>query len=459
MTDIMITQAMQHARAHYDAYLERFKEFLRIPSIGGDPACDQDVQRAADWIVAELKRLGFQKCAAMSGAQHPVVYGEWLDAGKDKPTVLVYAHYDVQPVDPLTLWVSPPFEPTIRDNKLYARGVIDDKCGVYVHLKTFESLLATAGKLPVNIKLFFEGSEESGSGGMDAFIHAHKDLLSADFLLVSDGGNPPDQPTNFYSSRGIITAEVMVTGPQFDVHSGALGGIVQNPIHLASKIIAACHDHNGHIQIPGFYDNVVGLTEKERDYCLQDEAERIERMRTTFGDFKIWGEPGYTFDERRTARPTLDVNGVYGGYQGPGDKTIIPAKAGFKVSMRLVKDQDPDDIARKFVEYVKSFACETADIDVEVTSKSYPALLMYDSHEIEVLNRAYMAVWGKPAHMMREGGSVPVLGIFQRDLHMPMTSLGFGTGGNGHSPNEYMRLEYFQKGIDTAIHFFCYLGE
>lgn len=455
-----ITQAIEHARAHHDTYLERFKELLRIPSISADPAYKADIQRAANWIVAELKRLGFQKCEALPSEQHPIVYGEWLDAGDAKPTVLVYAHYDVQPVDPLDLWVSPPFEPEIRDNKLYARGVIDNKCGVCIHLNTFESFLATVGKLPVNIKVFFEGGEESASPGMEAFIQTHKELLSADFLLVSDGGNPPDeQPTNFYSVRGIVTAEVTVTGPQFDVHSGSLGGAVHNPIHLAAKIIASFHDENGYIQIPGFYDNIVELTEQEREYFAQDEAKRIAEMHASYGDFKIWGEPEYSFDERRTARPTLDVNGIYGGYQGEGGKTIIPAKAGFKASMRIATDQNPDEVARKFVDHVKQFTCDTAGIEVQITSKNWPAALMFDSPEIEVLNRAYEAVWGKPARMSRQGGSIPVLGIFQRELHMPMISLGFGTGGNGHSPNEYMDLEYFQKGIDTNIHFFCYLGE
>lgn len=458
MTEALIQQAVEQTHTNYDTYLEGFKELLRIPSISADPEYKPDVQRAADWIVAELQRVGFRNCAAMPTSNHPVVYGEWLEAG-DKPTVLVYAHYDVQPVDPLELWESPPFEPEIRDGKLYARGVIDDKCGVYIHLKTFESLLATAGRLPVNVKVFFEGGEESSSPGMEEFIKTHKDLFAADFMLISDGGNPPDHPVNSYGARGIVTAEVIVMGPQYDVHSGALGGVVHNPIHLLAKIIASFHDERGHILIPGFYENVEGFSTEEREYFAEDETERIAEMREMFGDFRIWGEPEYTFDERNTARPTLDVNGIFGGYQGEGDKTIIPAKAGCKASMRIAKDQDPNDIAQKFVDHVMRFTCPTADIEVKISSKSWPVLMMSDSPEIEVLNRAYKAVWGKPAKMERHGGSIPVLGFFQRELDIPMTSMGFGTGGNGHSPNEYMILEYFLKGIDTAIHFYYYLAE
>lgn len=454
-----IQQAIAYAQSQHEQHLEQFQDFLRIPSISADPAYKEEVQRAADWIVTELKRLGFTQCAALPTAQHPTVYGEWLNAGDEKPTVLVYAHYDVQPVDPLDLWESPPFQPQIRGNKLYARGVIDDKCGVFLHLKAFESLLMTMGTLPVNVKVFFEGGEESSSPGMEAFITEHKDLLAADVLLVSDGGNPPDQPMNVYAVRGIVSAEIAVRGPQFDVHSGALGGVVHNPAHLLAKIIASFHDEQGHIQIPGFYDNVLGFTEQERAYFAQDETERIAEMKQSYGDFTRWGEPDYSFDERRLARPTLDINGIYGGYQGEGDKTIIPASAGCKVSMRIAPDQDPHDIARKFTEHVMGFACDTAEVTVNITSANWPARLMTESPVIDVLNRAYEAVWGKPAKMSRQGGSVPVLGIFQRELQMPMTSMGFGTGGNGHSPNEYMRLEYFQRGIETAIHFFCYVGE
>lgn len=459
MTKELIRQVVEHAHANHDAYLEKFKEFLRIPSISADTEYKPEVQRAADWIVAELKQLGFKKCAAMPSQQHPVVYGEWLEAGDDKPTALVYAHYDVQPVDPVELWESPPFEPEIRDGKLYARGVIDDKCGVCIHLKTFESILATEGTLPVNVKVFFEGGEESASPGMETFIKSHKDLFAADFMLVSDGGNPPDQPINPYSTRGIVGAEVTATGPQYDVHSGSLGGAVHNPVHLVAKIIASFHDDHGHILIPGFYDNVVGFTDEEREYFSSDETDRIEEMKESYGDFRIWGEPGYSYDERRTARPTLDINGISGGYQGEGGKTIIPAKASFKVSIRIAAEQDPNDIAQAFVDHVMSFTCDTADIEVKITSKNWPALMMYDAPEVAVVNRAYTTVWGKPAKMTRMGGSIPVLGFFQRELGIPMTSLGFGTGGNGHAPNEYMRLEYFQKGIDTAIHFYYYLAE
>lgn len=459
MHEELIHQAVNHAHAQHGAYLEHFLEFLRIPSISAESAYQAEVRRAAEWIVAELERLEFKHCQLLPTDRHPVVYGEWLRAGDDAPTMLVYAHYDTQPVDPLDLWETPPFEPEIRDGKIYARGVIDDKCGVYLHLKAIESILATAGALPLNVKVFFEGSEESASPGMDTLIRTQKALLAADFLLVSDGGSPPDSPHNSYATRGLVAAEITVNGPQYDVHSGALGGAVQNPIHLLSTIIASFHDARGHILVPGFYDDVVGLTDEERQAFSQTEADRIAKMKTIMGDFRLWGEPDYTFVERTTARPTLDVNGVYGGYQGEDSKTIIPATAGCKVTMRLAHAQNPHAIAQRFTEHVMSFACDTADIEVAITSTDWPARLMRESPQIDALNRAYTAVWGTPATLERTGGSIPVLGLFQQELQIPMTMLGFGTGGNGHAPNEYMLLDYFDKGIDTAIHFYYYVAE
>ncbi|MFQ5979400.1 MAG: dipeptidase [Candidatus Heimdallarchaeota archaeon] len=459
MTDSLIEQAIKHAHANHDTYLEGFMELLRIPSISTDPAYTEDIHRAAEWIVAALKRLGFERCAAMPTEGHPVVYGEWLKPDPATPTVLVYAHYDVQPPDPLGLWESPPFEPTLREGKLYARGIIDDKIGVYSNLKVFESILRTAGALPLNIKVFFEGEEEIGSPGMQPFVKANKELLAADLLLVCDGASAPDRPRNAYSLRGAVTAEVTVAGPEQDLHSGVGGGAVHNPIHVVSEIIASFHNKEGHIQIPGAYDGGISLTEEERARFDALEDDIITTYRESCGGFRLWGESGYNFVERTTARPSLDVNGIYGGYQGAGMKTIIPAQAGFKVSMRLAPGQDPNDIAQKLVDHVMSFASDTVDVEVAVGMKFWPTLLLYDSLEINALNRAYKAVWGKEPLKIRAGASLPILGMFQQELEMPMTCLPLGTGGHGHAPNEYIFVDYFQTNIDTAIHFYYYLAE
>lgn len=451
--------ALTHARQQRAAHLEQFKILLNIPSISTDPDYEKEVWRAAKWIVDEATRIGFANCRAIPTAGHPVVYGEWLAAGADKPTILVYAHYDVQPVDPLDLWKSPPFEPTVCDGKLYARGVIDDKCGVFVNLKALEALLVTLGKLPVNVKLFFEGEEESGSPNMKPFIIANKDLLQADVLLICDGGSPPDQPLMFTSVRGIVAGEVTVTGPSHDLHSGSFGGIVHNPTHVVGKIIAALHDETGRVQIAGFYDDVQPLDAGEMARIQEQEAVTAAQLQQRAGVSHLWGMSNYSVIERATAQPTCDVNGIYGGYAGIGTKTIIPATAGFKVSMRLVADQDPDDIAAKFRAFIAQFMCETVEIDVTMRGEGPPAQLLTDGPIVEAIMEAVEHTWGVPPTRYRQGGSVPIMGMMQRELGIPLATLGHGTGENGHSPNEYYILDYFYRAIETAIHFYLLTGE
>ena len=256
-------KAIDYAHAHREPYMEGFQELLRIPSVSTDPSYKPELERCADWIVVEMGRIGFKNCRKIATTGHPVVYGDWLEAGADKPTVLIYAHYDVQPVDPLNLWETPPFEPSFRDGKLYARGAVDDKSGVFVNLKALESILNVDGKLPVNIKLFFEGEEESGSPNMHPFVAANKDLLKADLLVLCDGGFDKHLPTITYSGRGIVGAEVTITGPDHDLHSGVYGGVVHNPLHVVGQIIASFHDNEGHIRIPGYYDSVRDLSASE----------------------------------------------------------------------------------------------------------------------------------------------------------------------------------------------------
>jgi acetylornithine deacetylase/succinyl-diaminopimelate desuccinylase-like protein len=445
-------RALEHAKTQRSAYMSGFSELLRIPSISTDPNYKAEVARCADWVRDEMLRIGLKNCQTIPTDGHPVVYGEWLEAGADKPTVLIYAHYDVQPVDPLNLWVTPPFEPTERDGKLYARGSEDDKAGVWANLKAIESILAVDGKLPVNVKLFFEGEEESGSPNMHPFVAGNKELLNADLFVLCDGEFVRDQPSIVYSGRGIVAAEVTLTGPDHDLHSGTYGGTVHNPLHLAGKIIGSFHDDAGRIQIPGYYDAVRDLTAAELANLEQLWARTGPQFKERSGAAHFWGESVASTAVRATALPTLDVNGMWGGYQGPGTKTVLPSKAGFKVTMRLVNDQDPVEIGRMFKDYVMSFATETVSIEVSVPVAGYPFSTQFEGAGVEAVQQALVATVGKRALMERAGGSVPIAGMFQRELGIPMTHLGLGPGDNIHSPNEYIIIEDFYLAIDTAIH-------
>lgn len=453
MNDVPLEASLTYAHTHTEAFIEQYKELLRIPSIGADPAYREDVRRAAEWIVAEMQRLGIEHSQVLDTAGQPAVYGDWLHAGEDAPTVLLYAHYDVQPVDPLDLWVAPPFEPDIRDGKLFGRGVIDDKSGVFLHLKAFESIMVANGSLPINAKFIFEGEEESGSPTMEAFIAANRELLTADVAVISDGGSSDETPRMMASVRGIVTGEVHVCGPKRDLHSGSYGGVVHNPTHMVGKMVAALHGDEGRIRIPGFYDDVVPVSEAQQALIEASEPRAIERARETTGLDTFWGVPGYSYLERATARPTCDVNGIFGGYQGAGAKTVLPAEAGFKVSMRLVDNQDPNDIAEKFMAFINGFACDTLKIDVKILSSSWSAETLVSGPIAQAVIDAYTATWGRAPRMERGGGSVPIIGMFQHVLDIPVTSMGLGHGSNGHSPNEYFDLEYFGTNIDTAIHF------
>lgn len=444
-------KAIEHAHANRESYMTGFQEFLRIPSVSTDPAYKADLERCADWLVEEMTRIGLKNCRKIATAGHPAIYGEWLDAGADKPTVLIYAHYDVQPVDPLDLWVTPPFEPTLRDGNLYARGAVDDKSGVFLNLKALESILAVDGKLPVNVKMFFEGEEESGSPSMHPVIAANKDLLKADLLILCDGGFDRDQPKIVYSGRGIVSAEVTVTGPDHDLHSGVYGGVVHNPLHVVGKIIASFHDDDGRIQIPSFYDAVQKLSDDERANLEQVWALTSEQYLANAGTKHFWAESLGSIPMRNTALPTLEVNGIWGGYQGPGTKTVLPSKAGFKVTMRLVSDQDPNVIAKLFADYVKGFETDTAAIEVTTLAEGFPFRGLSEGAAVEAIQQALEATVGKRALLERTGGSIPIAGMFQRELGIPMTHLGLGPGENIHAPNEFVRVDDLYLSLDTAI--------
>ena len=459
MTSEKIKSAIAYAHDNADTYIDGFYDLLKIPSVSTDPKYKADMERCADWVVDEMARIGFNECRKIPTDGQPVVYGEWLEAGDDAPTLLVYAHYDVQPIDPIELWDSEPFEPTMRDGKLYARGVVDDKNSVWINLKVFESMFETDGKLPVNIKLIFEGEEECGSPNMQPFVESHQELLSADALILCDGGFNGENPTQPYSVRGIVAAEVKISGPDKDLHSGMWGGAVYNPLHHASKIISSFHDDDGRIAIKGFYDAVRKLGDDEYQTMLDNwkaiEADTLPRA----GTENFWGEKVAPIAERLTALPTLDVNGIYGGYIDNGVKTIIPSEVVFKVTMRTVADMMPQDVAKMFIEHVKQFEDDTVEIDIKILVEAYPCTMQFDGPLMDALQSAYETVLGKTAPMVRGGGSVPIAGMLQNTLNMEIIAFGMGSGENIHSPNEYMNFVDFQRAMDCAIHFYYTVGE
>ena len=455
MTDT-IQNAIDYLQETQDKIMEDYKALLRFPSISADPAYAEDVKACANWIVEQLKELGFDNCEAVATAGLPVVYGEWLRAGTDKPTVLVYSHYDVQPVDPLPLWHSEPFEGVIRDGKMVARGASDNKAGVWGNLKIFEALLKANGTLPVNVKIMFEGEEESGSPSIEAFVEANKERLKADVLLNCDGDFAPEDPRLNYGGRGIVSAEVRARGPKADIHSGSYGGIVQNPLHVAGKIIGSFHDEQGRIQLPGYYDDLkeVSAAEKERiNAGFQDES-----MKEGAGVESFWGGTIAPPAERATVYPTIDVNGMWGGYQGAGSKTIIPAEAGFKVTMRIAPDQDPRVVSQMLKSYVEGFATETVGVECRIGEEAWYFQLETDGPYLEAVQSAIEATIGKRAQLVRTGGSIPILGVFKRLIGLPITAFAYGEGEGIHSPNEHLNIDSFFISLEAAARLYHNLG-
>lgn len=455
----MLDTAVAHAHTHHQRYLDQLLDLLRIPSVSTLPEHQPDIRRAADWLAADLSRIGLENVRLWPTAGNPVVYGEWLNAGSNVPTVLVYGHYDVQPPDPLELWQSPPFEPTIRDGRIYARGASDNKAQLFSHVKAIESVLAANGRLPVNVKFCLDGEEEVGSPNLAPFVKEHRSLLAADSVLVSDGAMiGSEQPTIDYALRGVVFGEIRVRGPHRDLHSGSYGGSVHNPAQAVAEIVAALHHADGRVAIPGFYDDVVPLSKTERER-LQQVPYGLEQWQQETGAPQPWGESDYTLLERMTARPTCEVNGLWGGFRGEGVKTIIPAEAGAKISMRLVAEQDPDRIARLFVEYVESLTPETVQLQVTMQPGAAAAVTDPDSPQIQAAVKAYQVGWGARPVLSRGGGSLPVIATFQSELGTPFVLMPFGLDDNRHSPNEHYHLDHFSRGLDTAIHYYYYLAE
>jgi len=453
-----MTSASDSARQYSRASAERFRqelfETLRIPSLSADPAHAPDIRRMAEWLAAHLNQLGV-KAQVMPTAGHPVVYAEWLGAGPDKPTVLVYGHYDVVPAEMEDGWETDPFEPVEKDGKIYARGATDDKGQLFIHIKALESYLKTAGTAPVNVKMLLEGEEEVSSPNLTPFIKEHLDLLKADVCIISDTSmRTIEEPAILHSLRGMTYLEIEVEGPSDDLHSGLWGGATHNPALALVEILYKLYNPDNTIAVPGFYDDVVPLTPEEREMIARTDLTPEQYMQST-GVPAIWGDANYNIRERISARPTLDINGLWSGWSGPGPKTIIPSKAGVKISSRLVGNQDPDKIFQLMKSYIESIAPPTVKVDVRLLTTGRPALFPFDSPAMKSASAAYEKGWGAKPIFTRGGGSIPVVADIADLMHIPVILMGFGLDDDGlHSPNERFSVEMFERGIETAIVFF-----
>jgi acetylornithine deacetylase/succinyl-diaminopimelate desuccinylase-like protein len=436
--------------AHAEERLASYMDLIRIPSISALPAHAADCRRTAEWIATDLERIGMEHVEVAETAGHPVVYADWLHA-EGAPTVLVYCHYDVQPVDPLDLWTSPPFEPVVVGDRILGRGVADDKGQLHLHLRAAEALLATRGRLAVNLKFVFEGEEESSSVHLDDWLRANRDRLTAEVAVISDTGFfEGNIPAITIALRGMMYAQVDVTGTDVDLHSGGYGGAVQNPANALARIIAGLKDESGRVLVPGFYDDVVELTTDERrmiDELPFDEDAYLARL----GLPGLHGETGYSTLERRGTRPTLDVNGLWGGFQGEGSKTIIPANAHAKISCRLVSDQHPDRIFAAFRDHVLAIAPPGVRVDVTMLGGGRPSLTPADHPATQAAARALEATFGQAPVYIREGGSIPVCATFEEVLGLPVVLLGFSPpDDHAHAPNEWMDLGNYETAIRTV---------
>ncbi|MFN5378507.1 MAG: dipeptidase [Ignavibacteria bacterium] len=450
----------QYLEQNASLYEQQLTEFLSIASVSTDPACADDVKNCATWLADHLTGIGLPTVTIYPTPGHPIVYAEDLSAGESAPTVLLYGHYDVQPVDPLNLWTNPPFEPVIRDGKIYARGATDDKGQVFLHVKAIEAIYKTDGKLPINIKLLIEGEEEIGSPNLAPFVRENAELLKCNAVLVSDTSMfAPGEPSIVYSLRGLAYMEINVQGPNRDLHSGSYGGAVQNPLNALATIISKLKDEYGHIKVEGFYDDVLALTEQERaDLAALGHSDG--RLKQDVNVDTLFGEDGYSSIERLGARPTLDVNGFLGGFTGEGAKTVLPARAMAKVSMRLVPHQRHDDIANKFISYVKSIAPPGVSVEITDLHGADPVLVNRDSPAMYAAVRALEETFGTTCRFTREGGSIPVVLLFDQVLGVPTVLMGFGLNNeNAHSPDEHFDLGNFHTGMKAAARYYALVAE
>ena len=437
----------QYLASRQKAYIDQLADFLRIPSVSSLKEHDADVARAAEWVAERLKQAGMETVEILPTAGHPVVYAEWVQA-PDKPTVLVYGHYDVQPVDPVDLWTSPPFEPAVRNNRIYARGASDDKGNMLVPIVTAEALLQTSGELPLNVKFLFEGEEEKGSPSLGAFLKQHKARLQCDLVLNADSGQwDENQPVLLLGLRGLVGVQIDVTGPKGDLHSGLYGGVVPNPAHALVHLLDSMHADDGSVAVEGFYEQVRSLTQPDRELLAAlpfDEAD----LKAQVGVDALYGEPGFSALERIGARPTLEINGLWSGFQGEGIKTVLPSMAHAKVTCRLVPDQEPDAIRERLQAHVARHTPPGVRVEVKaLDGGARPYLIPADHPGNQAAAKVLKEIYQKEPFYVREGGTVPVTALLLEHLGVYSTGFGFALRDeNFHAPNEFYRLDSFAKG-------------
>jgi len=445
---------IEYIKSNESRYLDELKVLLAIPSISTLDANKPDIERCAAHLADHLKNIGMSQTKIFPTAGHPIVYSEWLGV-PGRPTILIYGHYDVQPVDPLDLWTSPPFKGTVRGGNLYARGASDDKGQVFIHLKSIESFMKNGGSLPVNIKMIIEGEEEIGSEHLEIFVNDNKKLLSADLVLISDTSMfAKGIPSVCYGLRGLSYMQINLVGPGKDLHSGSFGGSVHNPIQALSEMIAQLHDKNGRVTIPHFYDSVRPISKKERD-SYRKLPWNDKKYAAELGVKALYGEKGYSTIERLWARPTLECNGIWGGFTGEGAKTVLPSRASAKLSMRLVPDQKADRIAKLFERHMRKIAPKTVTITLQNLHGGEPAITPIDSPGVRAAVAALEKGFGKKPLYQRDGGSIPIVVQFKQLLGLDSVLLGFGLPDeNSHAPNEFLNMENFYGGIRTSAHFY-----
>ena len=457
-------QIREYLSQNQDRFIDELIELLKIPSVSADSAFSQDVLNTAEAVAGALREAGCDAVEICETKGYPIIYGE-IKVGDDLPTVLVYGHYDVQPPDPLDLWDSPPFEPVVKKTNLhpegaiFARGASDDKGQMFMHIKALE-FMVKKDLLPCNVKFMIEGEEEVGSVSLGDFVRENKEKLANDIILISDTGLiANDVPSVTTGLRGLSYVEVTVTGPNRDLHSGLYGGAVANPINVLAKMIASLHDENNHITIPGFYDKVVELTQKERELMAEAPFDLQEYKKSLDID-AVYGEKGYTTNERNAIRPTLDVNGIWGGYTGEGAKTVIASKAHAKISMRLVPHQDWHEITGLFSKHFKSIAPEGVKVEVHPHHGGQAYVTPIDSIGYQAASKAYETTFGSRAIPHRGGGSIPIVPLFENELGSKTILMGFGLNSDAiHSPNEHYGIWNFLKGIETIPYFYQYYTE
>jgi acetylornithine deacetylase/succinyl-diaminopimelate desuccinylase-like protein len=453
-----LSAALAYLKQHQEQYLEELMAFVRIPSVSTDPSAKAEMQRAAEWVAGQLRSLGMQNVQIMPTGGHPVVYGELLDAGADRPTVLIYGHYDVQPAEPLDLWHSPAFEPTLRGENLYGRGASDMKAQVVITLKAVEALTRNGG-MPINVKFLVEGEEEIGSPNLENFLSANRALLSCDFALNPDTGMIAAQtPTITYGLRGLGYFELRLTGPSQDLHSGLFGGAVHNPAQVLCELVAGMHDAEGRVTLPGFYDKVLPLEAEERAELARLPIDEDFYLNQT-GAPALFGEAGYSAIERVAGRPTLEVNGLLSGFTGEGSKTVLPSKAMAKISMRLVPDQDPKEVQEQLRQYIQARAPKTVGWELIKHAAGSPSITDRHMPGVVALSQALEQTWGIRPVYKREGGSVPVTAQMSKLLGVESVLTGFGLpDDNAHAPNEKMHVPTFYRGMEAITRYLDILG-